>query len=170
MSRLDQEIMWATSGTGEDFQCVHVDFAREQEAEIERLTAYQNETAKAWTKLTESQEEEIAKLHERCEAYKGQVKSGEMEIERLKADRKELQDVYNALGIGGNMSPVAEIAKLRAVIEDAIHTMEAMNIYAGNPLYNRLVLAIDPGVNETREPGQTISAQELIAKLTGPQS
>lgn len=35
---------------------------QELEAEIKRLTAYQNETAKAWTKLTESQEEEIEKL------------------------------------------------------------------------------------------------------------
>lgn len=35
---------------------------REARAEIARLTAYQNETALAWTKLTESQEQEIAKL------------------------------------------------------------------------------------------------------------
>lgn len=31
-------------------------------AENERLRAYQNETAKAWTKLTESQEQEIDRL------------------------------------------------------------------------------------------------------------
>ena len=31
--------------------------------EIERLQAYQDETAKAWTKLTESQEQEIEQLH-----------------------------------------------------------------------------------------------------------
>lgn len=38
-SRLKEEIMWAESGTGDMFECVHVDFAREQEAEIERLRA-----------------------------------------------------------------------------------------------------------------------------------
>lgn len=37
MAEIDSEIMWATSTTGEDFQCVHVDFAREQQAEIDRL-------------------------------------------------------------------------------------------------------------------------------------
>ena len=31
-------------------------------AEIERLRAHQDETAKAWTKLTESQEQEIERL------------------------------------------------------------------------------------------------------------
>src|SRR5688500_17073715 len=36
----------------------------EAAAEVERLTAYQNETAKAWTKLTESQEVEIERLQE----------------------------------------------------------------------------------------------------------
>jgi len=39
MSNFDDEVMWAVSGTGDDFQCVHVDFAREQQAEIERLRA-----------------------------------------------------------------------------------------------------------------------------------
>lgn len=34
---LDKEIIWATSTTGEDFQCVDESFAREQQAEIERL-------------------------------------------------------------------------------------------------------------------------------------
>ena len=37
MSEFDKEVMWAVSGTGDDFQCVHVDFAKEQQAEIERL-------------------------------------------------------------------------------------------------------------------------------------
>jgi len=37
MSEFDKEVMWAVSGTGDDFQCVHVDFAREQQAEIDRL-------------------------------------------------------------------------------------------------------------------------------------
>ena len=29
MSKLDEEVIWATSGTGEDFQCVDASFARE---------------------------------------------------------------------------------------------------------------------------------------------
>ena len=36
-----------------------------------------------------------------------------------------------------------EIERLRDVIEDAINTLEAMDLYAGNPLYNRLVLAME---------------------------
>lgn len=44
---LKDEIMWAVSGTGEDFQCVHVDFAREQQAEIERLRAANEHNEKA---------------------------------------------------------------------------------------------------------------------------
>lgn len=42
--------------------------------EIERLRAWQNETAKAWTKVTESQEQEIerlrAALQKICKAHK----------------------------------------------------------------------------------------------------
>lgn len=34
---IEKEIMWAVSGTGEDFQCVDASFAREQQAKIERL-------------------------------------------------------------------------------------------------------------------------------------
>ncbi len=37
--RLKSEIIWADSTTGDSFECVHVDFAREQEAEIKRLLA-----------------------------------------------------------------------------------------------------------------------------------
>lgn len=37
--KLAEEIIWSISTTGEEFQCVHVDFAREQQAEIARLTA-----------------------------------------------------------------------------------------------------------------------------------
>ena len=40
MIAFDKEVMWAVSGTGDDFQCVHVDFAREQQAEIERMRAF----------------------------------------------------------------------------------------------------------------------------------
>lgn len=39
MHRLEREVMWAVSGSGEDFQCLHVDDARELFAEIERLRA-----------------------------------------------------------------------------------------------------------------------------------
>ena len=40
MIAFDKEVMWAVSGTGDDVQCVHVDFAREQQAEIERMRAF----------------------------------------------------------------------------------------------------------------------------------
>lgn len=33
----EEEVLWATSTTGEDFKCVHVDFARLLVAEIDRL-------------------------------------------------------------------------------------------------------------------------------------
>lgn len=33
----DEDILWATATTGDDFQCVHVDTAREMASEIERL-------------------------------------------------------------------------------------------------------------------------------------
>ncbi len=41
----------------------------ELEIENEQLRAYQNETAKAWTKLTESQEQEIEHLKNLVEYY-----------------------------------------------------------------------------------------------------
>lgn len=47
----EKEVIWAESTTGEMFQCVHVDFAREQEAEIKRLK-----------KIIESNDEMIKKL------------------------------------------------------------------------------------------------------------
>lgn len=60
--------------------------------EIERLCAYQNETAKAWTKLTESQEEEIEQLRSDLELRnqtaldrKEIIRGLEAEIERLRA-------------------------------------------------------------------------------------
>lgn len=34
---VDSEKVWAVSGTGEDFQCVQLECAQEQQAEIERL-------------------------------------------------------------------------------------------------------------------------------------
>lgn len=39
MEDFKKEVIWAESTTGEDFQCVHVDYAREMRAEIERLRA-----------------------------------------------------------------------------------------------------------------------------------
>lgn len=38
----EKEVIWARSTTGEDFQCVHVDYAREMAAEIDRLAATQD--------------------------------------------------------------------------------------------------------------------------------
>ena len=43
---IQKEIIWAVSGTGEDFQCVDASFALEQQAEIERLTS-ENERLRA---------------------------------------------------------------------------------------------------------------------------
>jgi hypothetical protein len=40
MSDFDKEVMWAESLTGHEFKCVHVDFAREQRAEIDRMTEW----------------------------------------------------------------------------------------------------------------------------------
>ncbi len=36
-----------------------------------------------------------------------------------------------------------EIERLEHVIEDAIDTLESMDLYIGNPLYNRLIAALD---------------------------
>lgn len=36
MSALDEEIIWAISTTGEEFQCVHVDFAKELWRDVQR--------------------------------------------------------------------------------------------------------------------------------------
>jgi hypothetical protein len=37
LTELEKETMWAVSGTGEDFQCVHVDYAQEQQDKIDML-------------------------------------------------------------------------------------------------------------------------------------
>lgn len=55
MSDLEEEIMWAYAGTGEAFQCVDASFAREQQAEIERLRA-------ALAAQQEGEQEEIRTL------------------------------------------------------------------------------------------------------------
>jgi exonuclease VII large subunit len=49
--------------------------------EIERLRAYQNETAKAWTKLTESQEQEIEHLQNEVKKWQVLASQG-IQIER----------------------------------------------------------------------------------------
>ena len=34
--KTDKEAMWATSGTGEDFRCIHIDEAREMETHLRK--------------------------------------------------------------------------------------------------------------------------------------
>ena len=56
--------------------------------EIERLLVYQNETAKAWTKLTESQEQEIERLRAEVSLLWTSLplQEARAEIERLRAE------------------------------------------------------------------------------------
>ena len=44
----DDEVIWATSTTGEDFQCVHVDAWREAMARIAELEAVARRTVDWW--------------------------------------------------------------------------------------------------------------------------
>lgn len=37
----------------------------------------------------------------------------------------------------------SRIATLTEALEDAVNTLEAMDLYAGNPLYNRLVAVLE---------------------------
>jgi predicted nucleic acid-binding Zn-ribbon protein len=67
------------------------------EAEIERLRAYQNQTALAWTKLTESQEAEIeqlkgevGRLDKQNAAFSDTICERDNEIERLQRILDEL--------------------------------------------------------------------------------
>ena len=38
---------------------------------------------------------------------------------------------------------IAEIKRLRALVEDAINTMESMDLHVDNPLYERLCKAME---------------------------
>ena len=70
--------------------------------ELEQLRdAYEHsgKTIEAYSERLTRAEAEIEKLQERCEAYKGQVRAGGDEIERLKAG--VLKVVDESLPIGG---------------------------------------------------------------------
>lgn len=70
MADFDSEVMWATAGTGEDFQCVHVDFAREQQAEIERLQAALDVAAETFAGIGAAAEKSgISELAALCKKY-----------------------------------------------------------------------------------------------------
>lgn len=68
------------------------------------------------------------------ETANGWAREQREEMEDYEAEEKKLR---------------TENSRLRAVIEDAIDTLEAMDMYAGNPLYNRLVLAMDVNQQST---------------------
>lgn len=61
----------AASGTDRETWAAHERNCLRVKAEIERLNAYQDKTAMAWTKLTESQEREIARLRAALEKCAG---------------------------------------------------------------------------------------------------
>jgi hypothetical protein len=79
--------------------------------------------ARAWDAITEKNRE-IERLRERCEAYKGQVKAGSVEIERLRTRDFELRSGLHVargalLGIGTEYS--REIAAhLAEVLDPAV--------------------------------------------------
>jgi hypothetical protein len=74
MSEFDEEVMWAVSGTGDDFQCVHVDFAREQQAEIKRLRSSLQEASLDLTVLIEAAKSvDNAKLAESVSKFRAKI-------------------------------------------------------------------------------------------------
>jgi hypothetical protein len=88
MADIEKEIIWATSTTGEEFQCVHVDFAREQAAEIDRLT---NELAQFRSQSGDSIELQEAE-------QRGFARAAD-EIERLREFRANVLSLSHNLNL-----------------------------------------------------------------------
>ena len=57
------------------------------------------------------------------------------ELAKLRHDMERLYDVTT--------SQQAEIERLRAALEDAIDTLEAMDLHIDNPLYGRLCVILE---------------------------
>lgn len=53
MSETDEEVIWATSTTGDDFQCVHVDDWREAKKRIAELEASLSGIVNNWHEFAE---------------------------------------------------------------------------------------------------------------------
>ncbi len=71
----------------------------------------------------DSAEKEIERLRERCEGYKGQVLTGSIEIERLRAQNEKLflenGEIANTLGVD-NLRLLALNTELLAVLERVV--------------------------------------------------
>lgn len=98
------------------------------------------------------------------EIHETKVKALEAEIKHLRASElawkiiAKQNDQWNALPqsekesalnkaleseVAAGIQKDDEIERLRATIEDAIDTLEAMDLHADNPLYDRLVAALN---------------------------
>ena len=81
----------------QDFTTDPIPLHAEAAEEIERLRAFKYLHDRAVEQRTDALAEchkmrdEIARLHERCEAYKGQVEAGANEIARLRANNERLR-------------------------------------------------------------------------------
>lgn len=86
------------------------------EREIERLNAYQDKTAMAWTKLTESQEREIERLNEALHEDRPELFSFDtiMLLGRRILAEYYPEDIFN--GSSGDSGPEFVVA-LRAAIK-----------------------------------------------------
>lgn len=93
--RTDADAIWANAMNGEDFQCVHVDFARELEAENQRLQAENAELRRELEEARKANQAELYQLRSQNEVLLG-IYDAAVNLEKVKC-RHHTEIAYQRL-------------------------------------------------------------------------